>query len=186
MKIILFPGCLGMVSPRSCFRIIIPGPARGAQTLFTVGPALIPSAREVLFIPVRDPGGDAHGMVRALAGGGCGTTRGSGRWKRAAGLQTGGEPRAAGVASDPARGGGLLSADTAARKGASSRPSPPSCASCQPGGERGSSRAGPGRVARTHPLHQGPAGNPGSRRRAPIPAPSRPAGPRGPLTQGPR
>lgn len=123
MKMIPFPGCLGIVPTRSCFRIVIPGPARGAQALFTVGPALFFSASEVFLIPVHDPGGDVHGMVCALAGGGCGTTRGSGRWKWAASLRAGGELRGAGVGSGAgsgaAGGGELLSADTPARKAAS-------------------------------------------------------------------
>lgn len=94
-----------MVSPRSCFRIVITGPARGAQALFTVGPALILSASECFSSQCVTRAGMPKGwLVRALAGGGCGTTRGSGRWERA-GLQAASEPRGAEVGSDPAGGG---------------------------------------------------------------------------------
>lgn len=172
-----------MVPPRSCFRIVIAGPARGAQALFTVGPALILAASEVFFIPIRDPGGIAHGMVRALAGGGCGTTRGSGRWEQAAALQAGGEPRGAGVGLGPA-GAGICRAPT--RQSGKQRFSDqvrPAAPAVSRGGARGSPHApappaaqlGTGAAAGTAPPSP--------------PRPSQPgagAGPGRAVAQGPR
>lgn len=168
-----------MVPPRSCFRIAIPGPARGAQALFTVGPALILSAREVFFIPVRDPGGDAPGTVRALPGGGCGTTRGTGRWKRAAGTSSGRNrtKRCWGLLG-PSRGWGA-----AERRHASAKRSIFLTKSAQLRQLSAGGRAGerPSRPGADFPHAPAPsAAQLGTRAAAaPIPALSRPAGARG-------
>lgn len=181
MKIIPFLGCLGMVPPRSCFRIVIAGPARGAQALFTVGPALISLLARCFSSQCVTRAGMPTGWF-VLWRAGAVARRGAVGGGR-------GRPVFRQEANEERRRWGAAERRHANAKRSIFLTKSAQLRQLSAGGRAGEQPSRPGAGGPHGPAPPAAVGNRGSRRRTPIPAPSRPAGARGPgraLARGPR